>query len=892
MIDSDTLARHSALAQRIASEGMVLLENREHMLPLKPGCRVAFFGRGQLDFSQGGSGAAAVRSRLQDTLEELVGRTGCPIRADRELLERYRNDPSFLPDTGYLVDVASRCDAACLILSRNAGEGTDRKDEPGDFRLSAKEGALVELLAGSPFRKVAVVVNSGGLVELGWFRRHDNFKALLLAWQPGMCGLRALIDVLSGEAEPAGRLADTIAETCADWPSTEGFQRYRHRLEYNEDVYVGYRYFETLPGKSVAVLYPFGYGLSYTSFSIRIAFFDRKDGIVTIGGTVANIGMRSGREVVQCYMAAPGTDRPALELCAFCKTGTIRAGEQEDFLLKVPMREQRRFDDTGSVCGRPGSFVLESGTYRFFVGSSVRELSEAGAFAVPETVILETPGNVFLPQPAERLRADGTSAKSGVSFAEDEEGETEKTPSRTTERISLDTVSVGRCTLKEFVGLLTPEELVGLCHGQPPARPNCTGGVGNLPRYGIPTLQTADGPVGIRCGCRTSCFPCATMAACTWDMELIREMGAAIAAEGKALGLDILLAPGLNIHRNPLNGRNFEYYSEDPLLSGKCAAAFVKGVQSSGMIATVKHFACNSRENFRRLCDSIVSERALREIYLRGFEIAVKEGRPGCVMSSYNLINGTHASTNYALLTQVLRREWGFDGVVMTDWMTTEPLWKELSAGNDLKMPCVAKCEAAYTARLEVDMDRVPVVSRRTMEISAMRILSLIMNSGRFREHLPRQETPISPSGERLGADRVAALSHSGIGIAPSTDPDFPGTMLCNLKQNYWKTETALFYRLRFAKAGRYAFRFRVATPSDTLTLHVMLDGKVIGDLPIRATGPHSSRRNEWSTQGGLIAEICGGSSELKVIFDDPVQVGCALSFVEIIPVEGRRSLT
>ena len=505
-MDEKLLKINAQLSGELASDGMVLLENRNEALPFEPGCRVALFGRGQVEFSQGGTGSALIRSLYTITPVEGLSAPEHRLTLDQELLERYRADHDYLPDETTIAAAAERNDAACVIFSRNAGEHNDREDVEGDFRLSVAERQLLGLLGSSSFKRVVVVVNSGGLIELGWFRDYTNFKALLLCWQPGMEGARSLAKILCGEINPSGRLVDTIAEKYVDWPSALGYQTNRRRLEFTEDIYVGYRYFETIPGAAAHVLYPFGYGLSYTTFEVKPASCECDGKTVTLRGSVTNTGKRAGRQVVQCYVAAPGADRPALELKGFAKTGVIPAGGSEEYTIAFPVADLRRFDDTGAVGGTPGSFVLEAGEYTFRIGSSVRDTVAAGTWKQPKTEILATPGNIFMVANSSRLHADGTRTASGARSCEADTELTPDEPKVFDPPIMLQDVADGKASLDDFVSQLTVEELVTMCQGQPPALPRTTGGIGFLKKFGVPNAQTADGPAGIRRGVPTTCF--------------------------------------------------------------------------------------------------------------------------------------------------------------------------------------------------------------------------------------------------------------------------------------------------------------------------------------------------------------------------------------------------
>ena len=888
-MNKEQFVKNAALSGRLAAEGMVLLENKEDLLPFLPGCRIALFGAGQINMSDGGTGSAKVlTSYVINPLEGLSrAEKDGKIIIDSELKSRYTADLEFVPSAGDIAAAAGRNDAACLFISRNAGEGTDRKDIPGDFRLSEAEENLIEALAASPFKKIAVVVNSGGMIDLSWFGKYENFKSLLFIWQPGMEGGVAVARILCGDFNPSGRLVDTVALSCDDWPSTAEFQLSQRRLNYSEDIYVGYRYFETIPGMKDRVLYPFGYGLSYTTFEITGAALQCDGETVTVRGCVTNTGKRPGREVVQCYVSCPGENRPAIELRAYTKTPEIAPGKSVQIELSFPFNDLWRFDDDGLLAS-PGSFVIEAGTYTFMLGQSVRNTVVAGTYELLEQRVTGNPGNIFRPLPPSLLQADGSKrATGGMERVLEPENITicklEPAPVVFDPPIMLKDVADGKASMDDFVSQMSLRDLMELCHGQPSAVPRSTGGIGNLLKFGVPNVQTADGPAGIRWSTPMTSFPCATLIACSWDDDLKTDMGKIMGAEGVGSGLDILLAPGLNIHRNPLCGRNFEYFSEDPLIAGKSAAAIVRGVQSEGMGATLKHFAANSRENQRKRCDSIVSDRALREIYLRGFEIAVRESDPWCIMSSYNLINGVYTAENHQLLSRLLREEWQYEGIVMTDWVTTTTIARELWAGNDVKMPMFIRdeYEAALYANLYNNMPRAII------ERSAKRVLNMIMKTRCFQKHSFGKYHTIPASGCKFDGQLIYGVNQGNTFRVRSADND-GGYVHSRLRMAGSRAGAQLLYLLEFEESGNYAIDLRIASPSRTLSAELIVDGKSMDILPLAPTMADNGGDNvgdtwdKWSTQGELKAYISAGKHEVYINFIDPERIGCSFNYFNI----------
>lgn len=773
---------HIALSKEAAKEGMVLLKNEQGVLPLKKGSRVALFGKGTFDYVKGGGGSGDVTVSYTRSLYDGFKQLSDKVSVFEELAAFYRENverqyaegrvPGMTVEpevpTALLQKARAYTDTAVISICRFSGEGWDRKSniakkdsigegekkltemsdeifEDGDFYLTHRERAMVEAVTAA-FDKVIVVMNVGGMVATDWFKDNEKIQSVLMAWQGGIEGGLAAAELLIGEGNPSGKLSDTFAKRLEDYPSTYNFHESEDYVDYTEDIYVGYRYFETIPGAAEKVNYPFGFGLSYTKFSLGMPVVEKRGHHLRVMVDVCNIGEAPGKEVVQVYYSAPQgrLGKPARELVAFRKTRLLAPGETQTVVLRFQIKDMASYDDLGKV--KKAAYVLEKGEYHFYIGTSVRDTVEDNyVMVLEEDVVTEQLSSKMAPtQLKKRMLADGQYEELPLGEPFDTDGSVleRQEPDavdgyapaikyrvrrhlwRKTETRPFREVAEGTLSMEVFLAQLSNEQLADLLGGQPNTGVANTFGYGNLPEYGVPGIMTADGPAGLRiapqCGVCTTAWPCATMLACTWNPELVERVGAAGGAEVKENNIAVWLTPAVNIHRSPLCGRNFEYYSEDPFLTGKLAAAMVTGIQSNHVAATVKHFALNNKETNRKNSDSRASERAIREIYLKAFEIIVKEAKPWSIMSSYNIINGHRASENRELLEDILRGEWGFDGMVTTDWWTFGEHYKEVKAGNDVKMGC------GFPERILEAMEK-GTIAREELEICAKRVLQLIL---------------------------------------------------------------------------------------------------------------------------------------------------------------------
>lgn len=682
---------------RAVSGGIVMLKN-DGALPLKQGGTAAVFGRIQLHYYKSGTGSGGMVN-VSKVIGITDGLLDAGYKLDEQLLNAYREwdeqnpfdygegwggepwSQKEMPLTDELVGgAASRADAAIVIIGRTAGEEMDNKLEKGAFLLSDLEEDMLRRVT-SAFDKTVVLLNTGGLIDMSFMDRYP-VSAVMYVWQGGMVGGAGTAAVLTGEVSPSGKLPDTIAYEISDYPSDKFFGSGDMDC-YGEDIYVGYRYFETFAKDRVR--FPFGFGMSYTSFDITASDFKLDGDKVTGSVNVKNTGSTPGREVVQIYCSAPQgkLGKPARVLCGFDKTRTLQPGESQTLSFEIPLESVASYDDSG-VTGHKSAWILEHGGYVFYAGADVRSASEAYSLTLPETVVRQCKSALGPLTAFKRMVNSGGKPEfedvplTGEAFPHDHAKLPAEIPQTGDRGIRLADVVNGKNTLEEFTAQLTDYDLSCIIRGEGMGSPKVTagtaaafGGVSDtLTALGIPCACCDDGPSGMRLDCGTKAFslPNGTLLASTFDRSLMTELFTFMGLEMHTNQVDCLLGPGMNIHRHPLNGRNFEYFSEDPYLTGEMASAELAGLHSTGAEGTIKHFCGNNRETRRHFLDSVISERALREIYLRGFENAVKKGGAKSVMTTYGQVNGVWTAGNYDLVTGILRDDWGFDGFTMTDW--------------------------------------------------------------------------------------------------------------------------------------------------------------------------------------------------------------------------------
>ncbi len=740
---SEREIRHAALAKQAAAEGIVLLEN-DGTLPLMANEKVALYGEGVTNTIAWGDSLAKMHSRYVKNIEEGLAEHGFLV------MEHDRIDPE--------------TKTAIFVLSRQSSEGRDRELVAGDYLMTEEEELILSQITAI-YPKVIVVLNVGGIVDLSFLEKY-HISALLLMGYGGMEGGSALASVLSGEINPSGRLTDSWAYQYEDYPCNEKTLRKAHnRYEkyYTEGIYVGYRYFDTF---GVKVRYPFGYGLSYTTFSYEAARIAEKNGMVSVKMTVKNTGDRAGADVIQLYVSKPwGLRRKELkQLVGFQKTRVLEAGETEQFVIEFPLYAIAAWH-TGESC-----YIYDKGSCMMLAGHSCMDVKTIGILHFSDVFRMEKLNNICPLQDAlreitppedihQKMRSRWRKEAAGHPNIEITETKMADLFENTNELLDWDDLSVDDFQLAPLhLRRMTMDEKIHTVVGQMKMPGEefmsytaeiAPGAAGETTHQLQANLQIdpaafADGPSGLCltpsyqrgendeiCYQFTTAFPSGTVLAQSFNAKLWRQIGKAIAVEMREFNVKLWLAPAMNVHRDPLCGRNFEYYSEDPILSGICAAQITKGVQKDrGLGTTIRQFACNNQENYSREYSSIISERALREIYLKGFEICIRESQPKAMMTAYNKINGIHCANNYDLCTEVLRNEWEFEGVVMTDWNTTNDgggcsAAKCIAAGNDLVMP--GRVSDLIEVKEAMEGNGNFMLSEDQLNASTLRILTLLL---------------------------------------------------------------------------------------------------------------------------------------------------------------------
>ncbi len=716
-IDPDIIAETSKTALKIEGEGIVLLKNEENILPLD-GKKLNVFGVGSVCPFFGGAGSGCITSENPVSFYDALDEKGIEYNAELRKLYEKECGTEAIPTTSHpvvnnalgliltksqlpempvslltdeiMANAKSYSDTALVMISRTSAEGADLTEDV--LRISDEERALVEKLNDN-FKNIIVLFNISNIIEMGFVDEYENIKAAAAIWIPGEFGMLSVADMLTGEINPSGRLADTVAYNVSDHPSgvcfgTNEYDGGEYYVEYLEGIYVGYRYFETFAKDKVQ--YPFGYGLSYTEFKQELVDYSFDDGKVTATVKVTNTGDVAGKETVQLYYSAPyyngGIEKSEICLGGYDKTKLLAPNESQTLTVSFDIEDMASYDHKNHE-----AWILEKGTYKIILGKNVREHIDTFDYVLAEDKIMKYDNktgveitnkfdDVYNGFPVlSRADYEGTYPVFRQLTATDEIKNVDKIPEKTTEgtapvtgavydeTIMFEDVYENPELMDKFLDQLTVNEMVMMV---------IDGGYGTrgVERLGIPQTWDNDAPSsvkgqnGIAFTDSGTAYPCEVAVACTWNVDLAEEMGKCVGIEARDIGTDIWYAPGVNIHRNPAGGRNYEYYSEDPILSATMASALITGCYSEGLVVTIKHFALNDQESHREGVFTWADEQTMREIYLKAFEIPIKKSPCLGVMSAFNRLGTNWCGGSSALLNDLLRGEWGFEGFVVSDY--------------------------------------------------------------------------------------------------------------------------------------------------------------------------------------------------------------------------------
>lgn len=853
-----TYADFIPVSQAAAAEGMVLLKNEEETLPLLYDQNVALLGRGVINLVCGASGSAEVNNA--DSINLLEGMLGKEeenkVIVNKTLAEAYANNSGYTPTVDELKEIRKESDVAVYTVTRNSKDGADRKDEPGDYHLSENETNDIKNLIEAGFEDIVVIVNSGNIIDTTKLLSFDEVKAILFAWLPGQYGGAAIADILVGDITPSGKLADTLARRYRDYPTYSTFEANRNYVEYKEDIFVGYRYFETFDPTYETVNFEFGFGLSYTTFEYSDVEFIFEDDQISVTCTVTNTGRYIGKETVQLYFAAPNNiiGTPAKELCAFQKTGWLYPGDSQTVTMTVDKSQLASYDDTGRI--QKSAYVIEAGDYEFFVGSSIKHAAESGLgyiYEIEEHIIVEQLTEQMKARLIkQRLLSDGT--YEDIYSEHELVANTIKTDWVCVEApadvVVFDDLRADPSKMGQFLAQLSITKLVRIVYSH---ATKVAGGESTLEPeavLGLPYTTTADGTAGLNLDASTTEYPVASALACTWNTDLLERMGEEVALEAKKHDIQYWLAPSVNIHRNPLSGANFESFSEDPYLSGILASALIGSVQENGVGCAVKHLVGNEKENNSKRSDTRVSERALREIYLEPFRITVEKADPWLMMTSYNLVNGVKTSTNQELLINIVRGEWGYEGVICTDNKNNTTLINELIAGSDLKLPTGDR-----NATIQAVEDG--VITRELLEEHAARVLNLILKTGKTTG----VTDPVRISSQESSSFKSVDFVSKSDGISLENCSEGGQNTAANTKDQF------LVYNLIVGDDGEYEVVVRVASPEGNGKFDIYVDNERV------ASFDNDNNTGDWQkwedASNTFKLDLDKGHHTLKIVFTE-----------------------
>lgn len=898
-IDTTIVADSLLVAKEIEAEGIVLLKNEDNILPLSTEVGVNVFGCAAIDPYYGSSGSGSIKSDNMIGFYDALDAEG--IAYNKELHDSYsswyakKGNHKEMPASEIDFEQANEySDTAIIMIGRCGSEGGDL--EVSELQLTADESTLVQAVA-TRFSDVIVLFNIVNIMEMGFLEEYDSIKGAAIIWNPGEAGMESVAKMLSGKVNPSGRLQDTIAYNVSDHPSSDNFGDFTYAdedanfVEYEEGIYVGYRYFETF---DVEVQYPFGYGLSYTDFEWSDIYFERQGENCKVTISVTNTGAVAGKDVVEVYVTVPyfagGVEKSSIQLVSYVKTDLIAAGETSTYEVSFNIWDFASYDEDEEE-----AYILDAGDYIVHVAGDVENVKEDFSFTIDEKLIKKNDDasgaeikNLFDDAYTENMtvlsRTDAAGTYPSAPSAEncpvdisdmdktypidDYSDEIPAIGAIYEDTILLQDLAANPQLEDEFLDQLTLDEMINLIC-------NCGYKTPSVNRLGIPSTNDNDGPASVKGegGLLYSdsgvAWPAGVCLACTWNDELAYEHGVRAGIEAKNIGTDVWYAPTANIHRNPRGGRNFEYFSEDPIVCGRMASAIVKGAQSEGLTVTVKHLVLNEQETNRWGVLTWADEQTIREIYLKPFEMAIKDGGAKGIMSAYSRLGKTWCGGNNVLLKDLLRTEWGYKYYVISDFSVhglygsyMNPI-QATYARNDANLTGIYAVQfLSIKSDMKKEYQNNPAAFGQAMRECVRDIIHMKMNSTAFMSTVTETAT-IHIEGETA---KVSGKSVKNAGFTEKADGASQGYVLCNLSKKgnviTWTVNAPEegIYDLTMALASTNLFGKNVILGDQ---VKMLVNGTDIDLSEMEILGSGVLKYNRYSTYGPLQIELVEGSNEI-----------------------------
>lgn len=899
-IDAAIVAESLQVAKQVEAEGIVLLKNEDGVLPLAAEQAVSVFGSAAIDPYYGSSGSGSIKSDTMIGFYDALSAAG--ITYNDTLYQSYRtwygkngNHKEMPVSELDMTQAREYADTAILMIGRSGSEGNDLTLE--ELQLSAEESSLIDTVAKT-FDHVIVLFNIANMMEMGFLENYPSIQGAAIIWTPGEAGMESVAQMLAGQINPSGKLQDTIAYHVSDHPSTANFGDYTYAdqkanfVEYEEGIYVGYRYFETF---GVPVQYPFGFGLSYTEFAWSDISFDKNGRDCQVAVTVTNCGERAGKDVVQIYVSLPyqagGVEKAATQLVAFVKTDLLEPGASARYTATFDIWDCSSYDADGEQ-----AYILDAGDYTVRVAHDVKDSECDFSYALGEKLVKKTDevsgaeiknlfsdafcdqmtvlsrmdpvGNYPTTPVNETCPVDISDMDAAVAPETDADAVAPTIGAIYEDKIMLQEVAVDPSLEEAFLDQLTLDEMIDLIC-------NCGYKTPGVDRLGIPKTNDNDGPASVKGAggllYRDSgvAWPAGVCLACTWNVDLAYAHGVRCGIEAKNIGTNIWYAPTANIHRNPKGGRNFEYFSEDPIVCGKMASAIVQGAQSQNLTVTVKHLVLNEQEKNRWGILTWADEQTIREIYLKPFEIAIKEGGARGVMSAYSRLGKTWCGGNDVLLKDLLRTEWGYSDYVISDFSVhglygsyMNPL-QATYAQNDANLTGIYAVQfLSIKKAMKQEYKENPVAFGTAMRARVRDIIHMKMASSAFSRQVGTSES-IHIEGETA---KVKGKSVKNAGFTEKADGASQGYVLCNLS----KKGNVVTWTFDVAEAGTYDLTMALASTNLigkdvalSKQINMQVNGVETDVSEIEILGSGVLKYNQFASYGPLQVDLQAGTNTI-----------------------------